>query len=525
MSGAVSSSSLILPSWSYKIKRAAWMALFLLGGLLTLLVVAPHLIDLGLFKRTYLPRIEEALNRRVDVGEVRLSLVPTPSIRLSKLKVFEGSAAYGENTFFSVEQARLRLRLWPLFKGRFEVSELVLEKPTFNLVKQPDGTFNYSDITAKKAAPVGRRAGKKRPETAQGTDVIAGPLLLPGNLSIREGQLHLTIRGQPPVSLKGIDLSLRDFSSDAPFPFRASFSYPGLKTVSLAGELDYQQDKAVIEFKNSRLKIHDLTLPLQGNISNVSAVPRFNLNLGSDQIDAHPVFQVLSVFGLAPRDTEVTGPLALQVNVTGPATQVMTQVRGLFKDVRVDGKRALKGTLTGDVSIRLPAGPGPASKRLQGSGNLVARHGELTNVNLIKKIERVTGLIGLSKEEQRQATTFQKMEADFVIGGGLAELTRLYLVNPQMEVTGDGAMTIEKPALNLAINAALAPQASNRLGRVKIATFFRDKRGRIMVPLKIVGPVENPAVDLNTGKVATTGLPQNAEKGIGAFFKNLFRNR
>lgn len=525
MSDAVSSSSLVLPSWSYKIKRFAWITLLLLGFLLTLVVVAPHLIDLGLFKRTYLPRIEEALNRRVDVGEVRLTLIPTPSIRLSNLKVFDGPPTNPENTFFSVEQARLRLRLWPLFKGRFEVSELVLDKPSFNLVKQPDGTFNYSDIAAKKVVRGGRREGKKRAETAHGTDVIAAPILLPGNLSIREGQLHLITKGQRPVSFKGIALSLRDFSSEAPFPFRASFNYPGLKTVSLTGELDYQQDKALIELKDSRLKIHDLTLPLQGSISNVSAVPRFNLNLGSDQIDANPVFQVLSVFGLAPRDTEVTGPLALQVNVAGPATHLMTQVRGLFKDVKVHGKRALKGALTGDVSIRLPMGPGPTSQRLQGSGTLVARDGELTNVNLIKKIERVTGMIGMSKDEQRQATTFQKMEADFVIGGGLAEFTRLHLINPQMEVTGNGTMTIEKPTLNLAINAALSPQASSRLGRVKIATFFRDKRGRIVVPLKVAGPVENPAVDLNTGKIETTGLPQNAEKGIGAFFKNLFRNR
>ena len=36
-------------------------------------------------------------------------------------------------------------------------------------------------------------------------------------------------------------------------------------------------------------------------------------------------------------------------------------------------------------------------------------------------------MIGLSKDEQRQATTFQTMEADFIIGGGYAEFTRLYL--------------------------------------------------------------------------------------------------
>ena len=72
----VTSPTLALPSWSYKIKRAAWIALAVLGFLLAAVLLVPHFIDLAIFKRTYLPRIEESLNRRVDVSEVRLSLIP-----------------------------------------------------------------------------------------------------------------------------------------------------------------------------------------------------------------------------------------------------------------------------------------------------------------------------------------------------------------------------------------------------------------------------------------------------------------
>jgi AsmA protein len=526
MSDAVTSPTFALPSRRYKIKKAASIGFAALGFLLVTLVVVPHFVDLGLFKRTYLPRVEEALNRRIDVDEVRLSLIPTPSIRMSSLKIFDSHPGNAGSTFFSAQQVQLRLRFWPLMSGRFEVSELVLDKPTFNLVKQPDGTFNYSDIAEKKTSAGARRETRKRAEAPKASsDSTAAPLFIPGNLRVRDGQLNVISKGETPVNIKGIDLSLRDFSSDAPFPFQASFSYPGLKTISLTGDLDYQEEKALVELKNNILKVHDLTLPLQGSISNLSATLRFNLNLRSNNVDAKPIFQVLSVFGLAPRDTEVAGPMDLYMNVTGPLNSLVTQVRGLFKDVKVHGKRALKGTLTGDVSIRLPVGAGPVSRRLQGNGKLVARDGELTNVDLIKKVERVTGMIGLSKDEQRQATTFQTMETDFVIGGGYAEFTRLYLINPQMEVTGGGTMTIEQPTLNLTVDTALSPQASTRAGRGRVTTFFKDKQGRIVVPLKVVGPVENPSVDLNAGKLAETGLPQNAEKGFSSFFKRLFRSR
>src|SRR5581483_4884044 len=131
-----------------------------------------------------------------------------------------------------------------------------------------------------------------------------------------------------------------------------------------------------------------------------------------------------------------------------------------------NGKRALKGTLNGEVFLRLPLGSaGPASRRLEGNGKLAARDGELTNVDLIKKIERVTGMIGLSKDERRQATTFKTLEADFILGGGYAEFTRLYLINPQLEVNGNGTMTLEQPSLDLALTTALAPQASARGAR------------------------------------------------------------
>jgi AsmA protein len=514
-----------LPSRAYRIKQAAWIGLGVVGFLLATVLIVPTFIDLGLFKSTYLPLVEDALDRRVDVNEVRLSLVPTPSIRLSRLRVSDGPTPAADDTFFSAQQVRLQLKFLPLLRGRFEITELILEKPVFNLMKQADGSFNHADVAHKKPPASSRRNTRKRVKGSKNAEYAPVPIIIPGRMSIHDGQLSIATKGQTPVLIKGIDLSLAEFSSDRPFPFRASFDYPGLKTISLEGELDYQESKALLELKKIRLKIQDLNLPLQGSVSHLSTMPRFNLNLNGDNVDAKPIFQILSVFGLTPRDTEVSGPMGLFLSITGPANSLTTQMRGLFKDVKVNGKRALQGHLSGQVSIRLPLGSGAVTRRLEGDGKLTARDGELTNVNLIEKIQRVTGTIGLSKDQRREATTFQKMEADFILGGGYAEFTRLHLVNPQMEVTGDGTMTLEQPTLDVAISTALSAQASARVGRSRTTGFFKDKRGRIVVPLKITGPLENPSVNLNSGKLAEIGLPQNVEKGFGSFFKQLFRSR
>jgi hypothetical protein len=77
--------------------------------------------------------------------------------------------------------------------------------------------------------------------------------------------------------------------------------------------------------------------------------------------------------------------------------------------------------------------------------------------------------------------------------------------------------------LDLAVNTALSPQVSARAAHGRASSFFKDKQGRIVVPLRITGPVENPSVNLNAEKLIETGIPQSAEKGFNSFFQRLFR--
>src|SRR5712692_2051028 len=130
------------------LKKSVGIGIGVVGLAIGTLLIVPAFVDWSIFKRTYLPIIEEAIHRRVDVSEVRLSLVPTPSIRLSNLRVSD-SPAFPDNIFFAARQLQLRLKLWPLLRGRFEVTEFVLEKPVINLLKKPDGTFNYADLADK----------------------------------------------------------------------------------------------------------------------------------------------------------------------------------------------------------------------------------------------------------------------------------------------------------------------------------------------------------------------------------------
>jgi hypothetical protein len=494
--------------------------------LVAALLIVPHFIDLGIFKRTYLPFVEEILRRRLDVDEVRLSLIPTPSIRLSNLKV-SNSPALPDNTFFTAQQLQLRLKLWPLIRGRFEVSEFVLDRPVISLLKEADGTFNYTDLAGIAVPLVKRRESPKKTRAAKARDPTTTiPLLIPNRIRVKDGQLILQTKGQKTVKLHGIDLSLQEFSADHPFSYQVSFDYPGLKRISLEGSLSYQEEQATLRLKDNRLKVQDLLLPLDGSVSNLATAPHFNLRVASERVEAKPIFEVLSALGLAPADTEAAGPMGLRISITGPSNNTVTQMRSQFQGVRIYGKRTLNGNLSGELFIKLPlGGNAPVTRVLQGEGKLIARDGELTHVGLIQKMQRATGFIGLSQNERRQATTFKTLQAEFTVAEGFAYLKQIYLVNPQMEVNGSGTMTLERPKLNLAIETTLSAQVSARVGTAKAATFFKNGRGLIVVPLIVTGPIEDPSVELDSAKLVQRGTGPALEKGVGSLFKQLFRKR
>jgi hypothetical protein len=344
-------------------------------------------------------------------------------------------------------------------------------------------------------------------------------------MRIRDGQFRLETQGQKPVRIEEVDLFLEEFSTERPFHYRASFSYPGLDTVSLQGMLEYHEEQAELQIKDNHLRVGDLALPLDGTVSQLAAVPRVNLKVSGNRVQAKPVFDILAVFGLAPADTLVSGPLDLQLTLTGPSNSLVTQVQGKFHDVKVDGKRALKGTLNGEVLVRLPLGSGAVTQRLQGDGRLLARDGQLTNVDLIAKVQRATGMIGLTKQARDEVTTFKSFEGEFTIGDGRADFKRLYLVNPQLEVNGKGTMTLNRPVLDLRLDAALSSAAAASSSRGKTVSFLTDSEGRVVVPLKITGRVESPSVNLDSEKALARGIGRNAERGLGAIFKKLFRGK
>jgi hypothetical protein len=501
-------------------KRALIIAAGVLALLIAAIILVPPLIDLGKYKARYLPLAEQALNRKVDVGEIRLRIVPSPAIRLSALKIAD-DPAFSDEAFFTAEHLSLRLKLVPLLRGRLEAEEFALEKPVFNLLKKADGTFNFADIARKK-----KETAKKEKKSAAPRPREAARLaqFVPTVIRIDDGALVLKTPGQKPLQIRGIDLSLKNFSADHPFPYRVALKAPGLKPISLEGEMRYQETQATLTLKDSRLKAEDVEFAVSGAVTELTGALKVNISLGNDSFEIKPIVRALAAAELLPKQLEASGPIGLRIALAGSSNNLVSQIETRLKSLKVNDPRAFRGTVAGEVHLTVPlGGDAPLARKIRGNGRIGAKDGALTNVDLVKRIEQITGLIGMAKEERAGATTFKTLESDFTLAGGSADFKRIYLQSPVMEATGGGKMNLEAQTIDLGIEAALAPGVSARVASAKAATFFKDSQGRVVVPLKITGPVKGPSVNLDSEKLVKKGFGETLEKGQGSIFEPLFK--
>ncbi|HEX9442596.1 MAG TPA: AsmA family protein [Candidatus Binatia bacterium] len=504
-------------------KRALFIAAGVAALLALAIVLAPPLIDLGAYKARYLLLAEQALGRKVDVGEIRLQIVPAPAIRLSALQVAD-NPAFSDAPFFTAERMSLKLKLGPLLRGRLVVEEFVLEKPAFHLIKRADGAFNFADIAKKKAD--GAKKEQKSP-AARPRDAARLGHLAPAVLRIEGGAVTLQTPGQKPLEIHGIDLSVLDFSTDRPFPYRMSLKAPGLKPVALEGRMRYRAAQASLTLQDSRLKAEDVEFTLGGALAGLTGAPTVDLSLVNDGFEIRPIARLLASAGYLPQGLEASGPAGLRLTLAGPSNNLVAGIHADLQGLQVSDSRAFKGTVAGPIDLAAPLGGGaPLLRKLRGDGRLRAKDGALTSVDLVKKIEQATGLIGMGKEERAGATTFRLLEGDFTLADGIADFKRIYLKSPVMEARGGGKMYLERQTADLGMEAALSPAVSVRLARGGASNYFKNADGRLVVPLRITGSFQAPAVSLDDARLAQKDPGRPAEKAKSAsFFERLFSRK
>lgn len=149
----------------------------IIGVLAVLLVIV--VIGLNIFVKSYLtdarikalvvPPAEKALGRRVTVGGIKVSLFS--GITINNFAVKEQD---GQTDFIHARAFKISYDLMPLLRKKLRVSEILLDSPNIKVIRNRDGSFNFSSMIPEK------KTGKTvaQPEKTVSGEAVALPLAL-----------------------------------------------------------------------------------------------------------------------------------------------------------------------------------------------------------------------------------------------------------------------------------------------------------------------------------------------------------
>lgn len=153
--------------------------------LLGLTVALPFLIDLNQYQDRYRPLIEDALNRKVTLQDIRLTIWPRIGARVRGFTV-QDDPSFRSGPFASLSSLDVGVKLWPLLRGRVEVEEITLRDPVIVVFKSQAGVVNVSTLGSQ-VPPVEKPEAP--PKEPPGGPLRALALLAVERVSIVGGQL------------------------------------------------------------------------------------------------------------------------------------------------------------------------------------------------------------------------------------------------------------------------------------------------------------------------------------------------
>lgn len=523
-----------------------------IGGLVLLLVLVglifalPFLVDLNKYQDQYKPIIEEALNRKVQLQDIRLTVWPRIGARIAGFAVLD-DPAFSSGPFASVSSLDVGVKLMPLLSGKVEVEEVTLRDPVITVVKNKKGVLNVATIGKPGKAAPSEPSRAPIPSTEGPLKILA--LLAVDQVSIAGGNMtYRDLAAAKPAEyvLQDLDFLLKSVRlGQTPSLHLDTIVQPFNLPVRLDGTFGPLKETADIEAINFQLALGKTEFTIAGKVSGQDAT----VNIGSQAINtanlpmtlplAKPVeiknLQIAAdVKGREAKlnnlswqlfDGQVKGQGKLVTGSDAPPFTGSLNVQGVQIGPALDAvattNLSVSGTAGADLSLQGRGFSLPdLTKALEGTGHVGVKDGKVEGVNLLQEALDILEVVGLSVGDPK-ATVFSTIETDLSIKQGIITVQRLLMDSHDFQATGGGTITFDQ-RLNLAVRMNLSQDVSRKIAGLSPVAKFALKDGRLSLPLTIGGTVQQPTYGLDmkgmTGAVQEQ-VKKKAEETIGGLLK------
>lgn len=522
-------------------------------GLLIVVVLAigsilalPFLIDLNRYQDQYKPLIEDALNRKVQLQDIRLTIWPRIGARVAGFTVLD-DPAFGSSAFASLASLDIGVKLIPLLSGQVEVEEIALRDPVITVIKNKNGVLNVSTIGRTGVAAPKTPSRAPIPSTEGPLKILA--LLAVDRVSITGGTL--TYRDQSAAKateyiVQDMEILLQGVRLGQTATLHVGMLVqPVNLPVKLNGTFGPLKESTDIDAINLQLALGKTDFTITGKIVGRNA----SLNVNAPVINtanlpvALPLLQPIDIKNLQiaaniqGQDVLLQrlsfqlfdGQVAAEGRVmsgseTPPFTGKMT-IQGMQLDP------ALKALATTQVSISGTAGANLSmqgrgfsipdlTQSLEGTGHVAVKDGKIEGVNLLQEAVSILNVAGISLDHAK-ATAFSTIETDLAMKEGTVYLQRLLMDSHDFQATGGGTIGFDQK-LNLAVNLNLSQDLSQKIALSSPAAKLAMKGDRLSLPLTITGTAQAPSYGIDmkslTGRVQEQ-VRKKVEEAVGGLLK------
>ena len=514
--------------------------------LVGVILALPFLIDLNKYQDQYKPLIEDALNRKVQLQDIRLTIWPRIGARVAGFAV-QDDPAFGSSPFTSLTSLDVGVKLMPLLSGKVEVEDITLRDPVIMLIKNKSGVLNVSTIG---------RTGVELPETPSRAPIPSteGPLKILALLAVDR------------VSLVGGQLTYRDLSAAKPTEYIvqnmelllqsvrlgqtpslhfSALVQPFNLPVTLDGTFGPLKETTDIDAINLQLALgkthftitgntagHDATVTINSPVINTAHVPiALPLNkpveLKNLEITAAVKGQNAHLSNLSFQlfDGQVKAQGGLTSGSDSPPFTGKVTIQGLQLGPALDALAATQVSISGTAGADLALqGRGfsmqDLTKTLEGTSHVAVKDGKIEGVNLLQEAISALKVAGISLNDAK-VTAFSTIETDLAIKEGIINVQRLLMDSHDFQATGAGTVGFDQ-TLNLKVTLNLSQALSQTIAGSSPSARLALTEGRLNVPLLITGTMQAPSYGLDskalTGKIQEQ-VKEKVKEAIGDLLK------
>jgi AsmA protein len=236
--------------------KLKWIGIAVVA-ILAILVVVPFLIPINKFKPTIESKASEALGRKVQLGNLSLSLL-TGSVGIEDVSVSD-DPKFNSGPFLTAKTVKVGVEMIPLlFSQQLNVTEITVVNPQVMMLKDPSGRWNFSSI--------GGAPSKAAPKTPANSGSSSAEAVSIGKLRLEDGQITLgNTNSRKRTVYSKVNLTATDVAMKNNFPVLFSLEGPGGGTMKIDGKVGpVDAEDAALTPQNVKLTISGLNLASTG---------------------------------------------------------------------------------------------------------------------------------------------------------------------------------------------------------------------------------------------------------------------